>query len=85
MSSAKFQQQAHSYSSVLKFLSDVIFSIPPVLLVPFPLLNSNWSFKSTFSIIFSILLKYSRYYLCCLCNAAWIESCDLQYNALLHI
>ena len=80
---SKFQQQAHKYSSVFKFLSDVILSTSTAFLVFFPLLNPNWSSTSTSSIFLSILLKYIRYYLCCFCVEAWIEFCDFQYKALL--
>ena len=79
----KFQQQSHKHSSVFKFLSDVILSIPTAFLVSFPLLNPKWSCTSTSSIFLSTLLMYIRYYLCCLCDEAWIEFCVFQYNSLL--
>ena len=48
-------KQTHSSSSISKVRSDIL-SIPIASLVPFPILNSNWSSPSIFSIFFSILL-----------------------------
>jgi len=71
-------------SSVLRFVSHVILSVPTAFLVSFPLLNPNCSSTDTSSIFLSILLKYIRFYLCCLCDKAWIEFCDFQFKAKYH-
>ena len=57
LSNACFQsmKQTHRFSSIFKVRSDIL-SIPIASLVPFPLLNPNWSSPSTSSIFFSILL-----------------------------
>jgi hypothetical protein len=47
-------KQTLSSSSISNVRSDVILSIPIASLVPFPLLNPNWSSPSTSSIFFSI-------------------------------
>ena len=49
-------KQTHSCSSISKVRSGIILIIPIASLVPFPLLNPNWSSPSTSSIFFSILL-----------------------------
>ena len=49
-------KQTLSSSSISKAHSDIVLSIPIASLVPFPLLNPNWSSPSTSSIFFSILL-----------------------------
>jgi hypothetical protein len=49
--------QAHNSSSMSKVRSDIILSITIASLVPFLLLNPNWSFPSKSSIFFSILLQ----------------------------
>ena len=49
-------QQTHSPSSISKVRSHIILTIPVASLVPFPLLNPNWSSPSTSSIFLSILL-----------------------------
>jgi hypothetical protein len=51
-------KQTHSSASISKVRSDIILSIPITSLVlPFPLLNPNWSSPSTSSICLSILLS----------------------------
>jgi len=59
LSNAWFQsmKQKHRSSSTFKIHSDIILSNPIAPLVPFPLLNSNWSSPSTSSIFFSNLLN----------------------------
>jgi len=49
-------KQTRSSASVSKVRSDIILSIPIAFLVPFSLLNPNWSSPSTSSIFLSILL-----------------------------
>ena len=48
--------QMHSSSSISKVRFAIILIIPSASLVPFPLLNPNWSSPSTASIFFSIFL-----------------------------
>jgi len=49
-------KQTHSTLSISKVRSAIILTIPIAYLVPFPLLNPNWSSPSTASIFLSILL-----------------------------
>jgi hypothetical protein len=49
-------KQTHSSSSISKVRSAIILIIPIASLVPFPLLNPNWSSPSVSSIFLSILL-----------------------------
>ena len=49
-------KQTHSSSSISKVRSAIILIIPIASLVPFPLLNPNWSSPSTASIFLSNLL-----------------------------
>ena len=52
-------KQTHSSSSISMVHSDIILSIPIAVLVPFTLLNPNWSSLSTSSVFFSVLLSIS--------------------------
>jgi len=63
-------KQTLSFSSVSKFRSDIILSIPVAFLVPFLLLNPNWSSLSKSSIFFSILLLSILTIFCCMCDKA---------------
>jgi hypothetical protein len=59
---------------------DIILGIPIVYLVPFPLLNPNWSSPHTSSMFFPILLpKYPCYYYCCMCDEVVCRS--LHFSA----
>jgi hypothetical protein len=49
-------QQTHRSTSVCKVHSDIILSISIASVVPFPLLNPNWSSPSTSSIFLSVFL-----------------------------
>jgi hypothetical protein len=67
-------KQAHNSSSMSKIRSDIIFSIPIAFLVPFHLLNANWSSPNASSTFLSILLLSilaSIFAVCAMFAAFW--------------
>ena len=74
-------KQTHSSASISRVRSVFIFSTPTASLVPFPLLNPNWSSPSTSSIFLSILLLsiFATIFAVCTCTSNY----TYQFNFML--
>jgi len=72
----------HTHNSLLvsKVLSDIL-SIPFASLVPFPLLNPNWSSPSTSSVFLSVLLLIILSTIYAVCTMRLIVRCALHFAA----